>query len=455
MEIMIRRLFFPAAHKAKTLSLFIFLFTFLVLIASAARAQEPPAPAAPAPTEPSAKLVAISATGSTHFSSDAIIAESGLKPGDTVTRTDLKNGADKLSGLGTFAKVGYRFSSAPNGVTVEYQVTDAPLLPVSFDNFPWVSDDDLKGAIKAAVPLFDGTAPATGRILDEEGEAVQRFLETRGIYVRVSHTPMSDPLTSVQTVQFLSAGAEEDVKSIDFSDALANTNKAIQERLADLIGKPYSLTALKLFEFEQIRPVYVGRGLLNVSFKVPVVQAPPPNASNTTPTVVIHVQIDAGSAYTWGGITWSGNSALSAADLNALIPFKPGDPTDGTKIQALWISVTDAYEHKGYLDATATSTPQFDDQAHRVNYSVAIVEGPQYKMGNLVLSGLSLEGEKRIRGAWTIQEGTVFDENFFNTFIESGAKDSFAGIPYEYERIEHFLDKNPATGVVNVMLDFK
>lgn len=422
---------------------------------SRSSAQEAPAPAAPSTNEPSAKLIAISASGSTHFSSDQIVAESGLKPGDTVTRADLKNGADKLSGLGTFAKVGYRFSSGTNGVSVEYQVADAPLLPVSFDNFPWVSEDDLKGAIKAAVPLFDGTAPATGRILDDMSEAVQRFLETKGIYVRVSHTPMSDPLTSVQTVQFLSAGAEEDVKSIDFSDALANTNKAIQERLADLIGKPYSLTALKLFEFEQIRPVYIGKGLLRVDFKEPVVQAPPPNASTTTPTVVVHVNIDPGPSYTWGVVTWSGNSALSSAELNALIPFKAGDPTNGTKIQALWISVTDAYGHKGYLDATATPTPQFDDQAHRVNYNVAIVEGPQYKMGNLVLSGLSLEGEKRIRGAWTIQEGTVFDENFFNTFIESGAKDSFVGIPYDYERIEHFLDKNPATGVVNVMLDFK
>jgi outer membrane protein assembly factor BamA len=449
---MIRRILLSPRRKAKNHFLFVALFICFVVIGPAARAQEPAAPAA---NEPSAKLTAISATGSTHFSSDEIVAETGLKPGDTVTRTDLKNGADKLSGLGTFVKVGYRFSSAGDGVIVEYQVTDTPLLPVSFDNFPWVSDDDLKAAIKAAVPLFDGTAPATGRILDEMGEAVQRFLETKNIYVKVSHTPMSNPLTSAETVQFLSAGAEEDVKSIDFSDALANTNKAIQDRLADLIGKPYSLTALKLFEFEQIRPVYVGRGLLRMDFKEPVVQAPPPSASKTAPTVVIHVQIDAGPAYTWGGVTWSGNSALSSSELNALIPFKAGDPTDGTKIQSVWISVADAYSHKGYLDATATPTPQFDDQAHRVNYNVAILEGPQYKMGNLVLSGLSLEGEKRIRGAWTIQEGAVFDENFFNTFIDSGAKDSFVGIPYEYERIEHFLDKNPSTGVVNVMLDFK
>jgi outer membrane protein insertion porin family len=428
------------------------LLGLLTLSPAAAARQQASAP--PAAAQASAKLAAISVAGSARFTSDQILTELALKPGATVTRADLQAMADTLTQLGIFSKVGFRFSSAPAGVTVEYQVADGPMLPVSFDNFPWVSDGDLKTAIKAAVPLFDGTAPATGKILDEMGSGMSRFLQTKAIFVKISHTPMSDPLTGQQTLQFLSAGAEEDVKSVDFSDAAANSDHAIQERLADIVGKPYSLTALKLFESEQVRPVYVSRGLLRVSFNAPVVEAPSPTASSA-PTVVVHVKIDPGPPYTWGGVTWTGNSALSSAELNGLIPFKPGDPTDGTKIQALWISITDAYGHKGYLDATATPAPQFDDQAHRVNYAVAIVEGPQYKMGDLVLSGLSLEGERRIRGAWKIDQGTVFDESFFNTFIDSGAKDSFTGIPYEYERIDHFLDKNPATGTVNVMLDFK
>jgi outer membrane protein assembly factor BamA len=444
---MARALLFPS-----TLALCV-----LSLAAYTVSAQEPapPAPATAGTAEPSAKLAEVSATGSTHFTSEQIVAETGLKPGAMVTRADLQNGANTLSALGTFAKVGYRFSSGLAGVSVEYQVEDAPLLPVAFDNFPWVSNDDLTGALKAAVPLFSGTAPANGKVLSDMDEALQRFLETKNIYVKVSHTPVFDPLTSAETLEFVSAGAQEDVKSIDFSDALANTNKAIQERLKDLIGKPYSLTALRLFEFEQIRPVYIDRGLLRVSFKEPAIQAPPPNATVTVPTVVVHVQIDPGAQYSWGGATWTGNTALSGAELNALVPFKPGETANGTKIQALWLNVAEAYGHKGYLDATAKPAPEYNDQTHTVNYTVAVTEGPQYKMGNLVLGGLSLEGERRIRAAWTIAEGAVFDETFFNAFIDHGAKEAFGGIPYGYESIQHFLDKNPSTGVVNVMLNFK
>jgi outer membrane protein assembly factor BamA len=410
--------------------------------------------AAPAASEATAKLASLSVTGSKRFTSDQIAAELPVKQGAMVTRADLQAAADRLNQLGTFAKAGYRFSSDPAGVHVEYQVEDAPDLPIAFDNFPWVSDEDLRSALKAAIPLYDGTAPPSGLILDEMSTALSAYLNSKAIYVKVSHNPMSDPLTDEKLVTFFSAGAEEDVKSIDFSDALANSNAAIQSRLADLIGKPYSLTNIKLFELEQVRPVYYERSLLRVTFKPPTVIAPAPTA-DATPSVVIHIQIDAGTQYSWGSVAWTGNSALSSAELNALATFKPGEPTNGTKIQALWIAVTDAYGHNGYLDAALAPAPAFDDSSHRVNYTVAVTEGPQYKMGNLVLSGLSLEGEKRIRTAWALAPGVVFDQTFFDQFLDSGAKNSFTGIPYQYDRVDHFLDKDPAAGIVNVMLDFK
>jgi outer membrane protein assembly factor BamA len=420
-------------------------------IAARACAAQAPAPVA---TTASAKLASLSVTGSKRFTSDQIAAELPIKQGAMVTRDDLQAAADRLNQLGTFAKAGYRFSSDPAGVHVEYQVEDATGLPVSFDNFPWVSDDDLRNALKVAIPLYDGTAPPAGIILDEMSAALSAYLNSKAIYVKVSHNPMSDPLTDEKLITFFSAGAEEDVKSIDFSDALANSNTAIQSRLADLIGKPYSLTTIKLFELEQVRPIYFEHSLLRVTFKPPTVIAPPPTA-DTAPSVVIHIQIDAGAQYSWGSIAWTGNSAISSPELNALATFKPGEPTNGTKIQALWIAVTDAYGHKGYLDATLAPVPTFDDSLHRVNYTVAITEGPQYKMGNLVLSGLSLEGEKRIRTAWALAPGVVFDQTFFDQFLDSGAKNSFTGIPYQYDRIDHYLEKDPATNTVNVMLDFK
>jgi outer membrane protein assembly factor BamA len=430
---------------------------------SFAHAQQPTSadsattPAAAAPSVLQARLDSVSVVGSKRFPADKIVAAMGLKAGSMVTRVDLQKAADSLSALGPFSTVKYRFASPPSGLRVEFAVEDAPGLPIRFDNFPWVSDDELTAALKSAVPLCDGTAPPGGAILDTMGTAIELFLEKKDVFARVSHSAMTDPLTDEPMQTFLAAGPAQDVKSVEFSDALALANRGIQDRLKDLIGKPYSRTALEVFEVEQVRPVYLSRGLLKIRFSAPVIKAAAatPGDAKAPSDVTVQVAIEAGPAYTWVGAIFNGNVAVSTTELAALVNLKPGDVADGMRIAGLWTRLTDDYGHHGYLDAKVTPQPQFDDQAHSVGYKVAISEGMQYHMGTLKLTGLSTAGEQRVREAWSIKEGAVFDQAFLDQFLESGAKNSFVGIPYTYERVGHFLDKDSTSGKVDVMIDFQ
>ena len=76
-------------------------------------------------------------------------------------------------------------------------------------------------------------------------------------------------------------------------------------------------------------------------------------------------------------------------------------------------------------------------------------------MGNLILSGLSPDGEKRIRTAWKIPGGSVFDKTFYDQFVDTGIKQAFAGLSYHYDKIGRFLQQDPKTGRVDVLLDFQ
>ena len=227
----------------------------------------------PSSEEAHARLETISISGSKRFSTDKIAAAAGLKVGESVSRADLQKAADALSQLGIFSNVQYRFSSPLSGVQVEFAVSDAPELPIVFDNFPWVSDDDLSSAIHSAVPLFDGSAPAGGMLLDSMDTAIEVFLEKKGVFAKVSHAKMSSPLTDDPVMTFLAAGPVQNVKSLEFAEPIAENERGIHDRLSDLIGKPYSRTALELFEVEQARPAYYSRGLLKVHFDAPVIQA--------------------------------------------------------------------------------------------------------------------------------------------------------------------------------------
>jgi outer membrane protein assembly factor BamA len=398
------------------------------------------------------KLASVKITGSAKYRSEQIVPATGLAPGTTINQGDLQRAADRLAQVGLFANVQYRFASDDAGVHVEFQVGDAPTVPAWFDNFPWFSDDELTAALKRDVPLFDGSVPPRGAILDQMSDALEALLRTHGVRSTVTHTLGPAPVTDVQVQQFRVENAGVNVGAIEFGDPLAQSDRGIQVRLQDVVGKPYSRTVIELFEFEQVRPVYLSKAFLRVHFGAPNVRI---TGSGGDARVTVVAPIESGPAYAWGGVTWSGNTVDTSAELNGIVTLRPGDPADGMRLEKFWDAVREEYTHLGYLDVNLTPTPQFDEFAKRVAYSVAIAEGPQYHMGKLILTGLSVEGERRLRAAWGIAEGAVFNKEIYERFSESGIKDAFAGLPFHYEKLGRFLQQDPAKATVDVLFDFQ
>jgi outer membrane protein insertion porin family len=399
------------------------------------------------------RLASVAATGSQRYKSQEIAKATGLQPGKSITRDELQLVADRLARLGLFSNVQYKFSSGPGGLAVDFEVADTPTIPVTFDNFPKFSDDELSAAIKNAVVLFDGTAPENGTILATMSNAVEELIATRGLHATVTHSVVTSPTGHVQ--QFRIEGDVLRVADIEFSDSLAKQNPAIQQSISQIVGKPFSRSAIELFEFEQIRPVYLTHAFLRVKFSPPIARFEGDPTKPLPDRVYVVAPIEPGPAYTWGGVEWSGNSAISTAQLEKFIELKAGEIADGVRMEAGWDRVTDAYGAQGYLDAKLTPTPHYDDKAARVSYTVSISEGPQYRMGELVLTGLSAEGERRIREAWQIPKSAVFNRGVYDEFVEHGTKQAFSGLPFHYDKIGRFLQTDPQKGTVDVLLDFQ
>jgi outer membrane protein assembly factor BamA len=424
-----------------------FALLFGLLAAGQALAQ------APAPTEAgNGKLESVKVTGSARFRSEQISPATGLNPGAVIAKDDLQRGADRLAQLGPFATVQYRFSTTDTGVRVEYQVTDAPAVPVWFDNFPGFTDAELIASLKTSVTLFNGTAPQRGTLLDDIADALQTLLATRGMHPSVTHSLITAPTSGQPVQQFRAEGSVLNIASVQFTDALAQSDRGIQMRLDDLIGHPFSRTNLELFESEQVRPTYLSNGFLRVQFGPPTARFV---GAGADARVAVTAPIEPGPAFAWGGASWSGNSALSAAQLDRLVTLKSSDPADGMKIEATWQSVRDAYAARGYLETSLAAVAQFDEFAKHVTYNVSITEGLQFKMGKLVLTGLSIEGERRIRAAWKTQQGEVFDKSVYDDFFASGIKQAFTGLPFHYEKIGRLLQEDSKAGTVDVMIDFQ
>ena len=423
--------------------LFLFCTAFAASI-SPARAQSPSSP-----------LTSVQVTGSSRFKSEQVAGFTGLQAGASVTKEDIQAGADRLAKLGPFASVRYRYSTLGAGIRIEYQVTDAPAIPAVFDNFPWLSDDELIAGIKASVPLFDGAVPPQGIILDQICTAIQKLLMAKGVRVSVSHALSVSGAGSRQVQLFSAEGDQLNVAGIQFSDPLASGDRMIEDRVTDLLGKPFSRSAIEIFELEEVRPIYLSHGYLGVRFGPPSSRMAGDPKSALPNKLIVQAPIDPGPVYSWGGVTWKGNYSLPAESLDDFVKLKTGDLADGMKIESAWEGVRDIYSRRGYLDAKVDAVPSFDETSKRVTYTVSVDEGPQYHMGQLILTGLSMDGERRIRAAWTIAAGAIFDKTTYENFVDTGVKRAFVGSPFRYEKIGRFLQENPQSAKVDVLLDFQ
>lgn len=412
-----------------------------------------------AQTAPASFTVAeVHASGSHRYSDAQIAATAGLKPGDPINNQTLQEITDELAQLGVFSRVNFRFTAKNNRATVNFELEDAPIVPVMFENFPWFTDQELTDEIRRAVPLFDGGAPRGGSLIDEITMALSAKLASRGIKADVEHTLLTEPSGDEEIMQFRQDGPNFTISSVQFNDWAAQHSEKLHDRVSDLVGKAYSRFALELFENEQMRPVYLSAGQIRVKFGVPIFKLSEASGGNAPSTVVVQIPIVPGPVFHISGVTWTGNMAIDEAALSRLVSVKPGELADGMQLASGWQEIELEYGHRGYLDAKVTPVPKFDDASGTVRYDVTIVEGPQYRMGELVITGLSVDAERRLRNAWRLAPGQVFDKTFLDSTLSKLEKPTvaiFGDLPVHYAQMGHLLRTDPQSHVIDVLIDFR
>jgi outer membrane protein assembly factor BamA len=414
--------------------------------------------AAQAPAAASLVVAEVHASGSRRYTDAQIAATAGLKPGDTASRDQLQEIADGLAQLGVFSHVNYRFTTKDGRTTVTFELQDAPVVAVMFDNFPWFTDQELADEIRRAVPLFDGRAPRDGGLLLEQiTSTLSAKLAAREIKANVEHTLVAQPGRDDMIMKFRQDGPALTVARISFGEPLAQNSQKLHDRIGDLVGKGFSRFTIELFEQEQVRPIYLSAGQVRVEFGAPIVHLKDDPGQHSS-SVDVELPITPGPAFQISGLTWSGNAVLDDSALSKIVAAKTGDLADGMRLEASWQQIELEYGHRGYLEAKASPAPQFDDQAAKVTYNVKITEGPQYHMGELVITGLSLDAERAVRNSWRLAPGQILDKTYMDGMLSKLEKPTvaiFGERPVHYDRMGYLLRVNFENHVADLLIDFQ
>ena len=76
----------------------------------------------------------------------------------------------------------------------------------------------------------------------------------------------------------------------------------------------------------------------------------------------------------------------------------------------------------------------------------------------MVITGMSLAGERMIREAWPLKPGDIMDKALFEQFLlrlEHHRESIFKDLAVHYDTVGHWLQTDPEKGTVDVLIDFK
>lgn len=397
------------------------------------------------------RIGSIRISGQKRFSEEQVIAASGLKAGQVFRREDLDATAEKLAKSGVFQEVTYSYQPVGGQVAVEFKVEESPKFrKCIFDNFVWLSDDDLQAHLKRAVPLYDGTAPELGGILDDIAHSMEKLSEEKGVTVRVDRRIQQEKIGDPNWSHLFHAeGPKVTIQKITFAGTLTVNPNDLQREAAPLIGREYSIVSCIVFAKSVFLPFYRERGYLRAAVDAATPRVLSPSQGSSGFAVEVVYALSEGGVYRWASAEWTGNQHLASSDLEALAGMKPNDLANGKKIDEGWEAIKKAYGKNGYVDAELSPESIFDEKNLSVRYRVVLAEGPQYKMGNFSVSGVPQAAADGLKKHWSLKTGDVFDASYPGEFVSKETGSALRGVLTRTSKLKimtipnrelHFID---------------
>jgi len=393
--------------------------------AQASSSQKPLAQMPP----PARQLIAIKVVGSQRFPEEAIAASTGLQIGAPVGEDDFKKAARRLGDTGAFTDIAYSYSYSSAGTKLELQVTDAAkFVPARFEDFVWFTDAELRRHIKEHVPLFDGELPLSGRLADDVSDVLQAMLVENAIPGHVDYLRYSRAEGSVESINYKVSEVLIRVRNIEFTGAGEAELPALEAAAQKLPDREYSRSRLNLLVQRKLLPVYYARGYLKATFGEPQPKAVTQTAGEIEENVRNRTVVDVtfpvtpGRQYILKGVEWSGNHEFPNDMLQKMVQVKTGQPANTERIAEDLKPVQELYGSRGFITASVKVEPEFDETTGTVSIHLEVQEGYVYHMGDLEFRGLDNSLTAKLRGAWKLRPGDVFDGTYLQKYLPEAQK---------------------------------
>lgn len=262
-----------------------------------------------------------------------------------------------------------------------------------------------------------------------------------------------DPVEGESTVVFdINEGTQNRVKEVRFSGNSFGSSSTLR-RLIDT--KAQALFNSGIYQAniieedkQKILDYYWQRGYIDAAITDVTITDTFDESDNRT-YLIITFFIEEGEQWTYGGMTFSGNTLYEDEDLSKLVRQKVGSVVNKTTLEIDFQRVSSVYYDDGYIYNAINKKEIRDEAEKQVSYEVTIVERGRAHIENIVIRGNYKTKEYVIFRELPFEVGDVFSRS---KFIEG------LGNLYNLQYFSNILPETPAgsaDGLMDIILNIE
>ncbi len=377
--------------------------------------------------------------GNRRIPKESVLARLFSRQGDVYDPTTVERDFNSLWNTGYFEDIRIEREDTDQCVQLVIYVREKPTIAaIDYKGLNSVTQSDVLDRFKKEkVGLSVESQYDPTRIKRAETVLKEMLSEHGHQFATIQEEVKTRPPSSVDILFIVKEGPTVKVGKIIFEGNSQLKSRTLREAMKNLkpIGIPHSIIFENLLprtfdstkleeDSERVRQAYRDRGYAKALVGDPVTHVRDAGGldfllrPSKGKRVDILMPIEESPRYRLGGITFSGNKAVTNTKvLRAQFMQKDGEWFDATKFGKGLEQLRKAYGQLGYINFVANPTPRFDEAKHLIYLDVDVTEGKPFYVGRIEFTGNTITRDKVIRRELLLEEGQVYNNALWEESI--------------------------------------
>jgi len=378
--------------------------------------------------------------GNRRIPKESVLARLFSHQNDLYDPAVVERDFNSLWNTGYFDNIRIERVDTPKCVQLIIYVKEKPTIKeLLYKGMSSISQSDVLEAFKKAKVGLSVESQYDPTKIKRAETVIKEMLAAHGHqFATVTETIKTIPPAGVSVTFNVKEGPTVKVGKIEFTGNNNLSDRTLRRAMKNLkpIGIPHSIILENLFartfdatkldeDTERVRQAYRDRGYFKAVTTEPTTHIR--NAGGLNPftlrpskgkRVDILMPVEEGERYRLGGITFSGNKAVTNTRvLRAQFAQKDGQWFNATMFQKGLDQLRKSYGELGYINFVGSPIPRIDEAKKLIYLNIDIDEGKPFYVSRIEFTGNTITRDKVIRRELMLEEGQVYNSRLWDLSI--------------------------------------